>query len=165
MDRKLANNLLARTMCSMYNTDEFSLQKPNVHKMYVVEEHLRGFVDSGALVLVVARTMVDRSIIQTKDLWRNKFTFCLFIENTPLTHIPSLSTCIYLSNPYPFPVYLYLSCSLSIYLSIYISANIRRFLETEKQRNRETEKQKNRETEKQRNREQRKHETISPILS
>ena len=54
MDRKLANNFLARTMWSMYDTVEstvqFGMQKPNVlNSKYVVEEHLRGFVDSGGL--------------------------------------------------------------------------------------------------------------------
>ena len=47
MDRKLANNLLAKTMWSMYaNVESTCLQKPNVHNStFIVEEHLRGFVD------------------------------------------------------------------------------------------------------------------------
>ena len=54
MERKLANCLLTRTMWSMYDTVEctvqFCLQKPNVlNSKYVVEEYLRGFVDSGGL--------------------------------------------------------------------------------------------------------------------
>ena len=41
MDRKLANNVLAGTMCSMYDTVESTvqscLQKPNVHNRTLLE--------------------------------------------------------------------------------------------------------------------------------
>ena len=57
MDRKLANNLLARTMWSMYDTVEstvqFCQQKPNVHNSTLLKNTYEVSLIQGAWVLTI----------------------------------------------------------------------------------------------------------------
>ena len=82
MDRKLANNLLAGTMWSMYDTGEstvqFCLQKPNVHNRTLSKNTYKVFVDLSVYGIYLVYDTYPRTPVYCKsELYSLTYTLYL----------------------------------------------------------------------------------------